>query len=48
MGSYVRVKWRNKIFEGRADQVDEQGNLEIIQTDGSVITVMAGEVTLQL
>jgi len=48
LGSYVRVKWRNKIFEGRADQVDEQGNLEIIQTDGSVITVMAGEVTLQL
>ncbi len=48
LGSYIRVRWKNQIFEGWADKVDEQGNLEIIGTNGNVITVMAGEVTLQL
>ena len=47
LGRNVRVQWRDRRFEGEARGVDEQGNLLLSQPDGSTVTVVAGEVTLQ-
>jgi len=47
LGKSVQVQWRDRMLEGRADSVDEQGNLVLVQPDGTTITVTAGEVTLQ-
>ena len=47
LGKDVRVRWRDQVYEGLAREVDEQGNLVIANADGSTVTVVAGEVTLQ-
>ena len=47
LGRDVRVRWRDQVYEGLAREVDEQGNLVIANDDGSTVTVVAGEVTLQ-
>ena len=48
IGRDVKVQWRSKLLEGRADCVDDQGNLILARPDGSTVTVVAGEVTLQV
>jgi BirA family biotin operon repressor/biotin-[acetyl-CoA-carboxylase] ligase len=48
LGMFVRIGWRDKIIEGTAEAVDDQGNLILRQPDGSTIEVVAGEVTLQV
>ena len=48
LGRTVQVRWGEQLFEGRADRVNEQGNLVLTTPDGSSLTVVAGEVTLQV
>ena len=48
LGRSIQVRWRDKLLEGKASGVNEQGNLLLAQADGSVVTVVAGEVTLQV
>ena len=48
LGRTVQVRWRNQLFEGEASGVDEQGNLLLSKADGSSVTLVAGEVTLQV
>jgi BirA family biotin operon repressor/biotin-[acetyl-CoA-carboxylase] ligase len=48
LGRTVQVRWQDQVFEGRASGVDEQGNLVLARPDGSTVTVVAGEVTLQI
>ena len=47
LGRTVRVAWKERVLEGRAEAVDDQGNLILTAADGRSITVSAGEVTLQ-
>ena len=47
LGRNVQVRWGDRLLEGYARAVDEQGNLLLSQPDGSTVTVVAGEVTLQ-
>ena len=47
LGQSVQVRWSDRVVEGEATGVDEQGNLLLAQPDGSTVTVVAGEVTLQ-
>jgi BirA family biotin operon repressor/biotin-[acetyl-CoA-carboxylase] ligase len=47
LGRIVTVRWQNRVFEGRACCVDGQGNLLVEKDDGSIVTVVAGEVTLR-
>ena len=48
LGKKVRVRWRDQLIEGVAQEVDEQGNLVIAKADGSTVTVVGGEVTTQV
>lgn len=48
LGRRVRVAWRDRMVEGTAESVDEQGNLIVKRMDGSIFTAVAGEVTLQV
>ncbi len=47
VGQRVRVTWGEKVVEGLAKNVDDQGNLVVEGADGARTTVVAGEVTLQ-
>ena len=47
IGNKVRVKWSDRQIEGEAFGVDAYGNLLISNQDGSIVTVVAGDVTLQ-
>ncbi|MCH8309628.1 MAG: biotin--[acetyl-CoA-carboxylase] ligase [Chloroflexi bacterium] len=48
LGKLIQVRWKDDVIEGVADSVDDQGNLILKRPDGSLITVVAGEVTLQV
>lgn len=48
LGKSVRLAWHETVVEGRAEAVDEQGNLIIRLADGSTFTATAGEVTSQV
>ena len=48
LGKWVRLGWQDSIVEGRAEAVDEQGNLILRLADGSSFTATAGEVTSQV
>ena len=48
LGRLIQVRWKDDVIEGIADSVDDQGNLILKRPDGSSITVVAGEVTLQV
>ncbi|MDP6454298.1 MAG: biotin--[acetyl-CoA-carboxylase] ligase [SAR202 cluster bacterium] len=48
LGRLIQVRWKDDVIEGVADSVDDQGNLILKRPDGSSITVVAGEVTLQV
>ena len=47
LGRTVQVRWRDQVLEGRAKAIDDHGNLILEQPDGSTVTALAGEVTLQ-
>ena len=47
LGRDVEVRWRESVVRGRADSVDDQGNLVLTRRDGSTFKATAGEVTLQ-
>ena len=47
LGRSVIVNWRDSTEEGTATGVDEMGNLILTKADGSTMSVVAGEVTLQ-
>ena len=46
LGRQVRVTFRDQVQEGIAEDVDGQGNLILRRSDGSRVTVEAGEVSL--
>jgi BirA family biotin operon repressor/biotin-[acetyl-CoA-carboxylase] ligase len=48
LGRTVRLAWQDNIVEGKAEAVDDQGNLILKLPDGSKFTALAGEVTLQV
>ena len=48
LGKVVQVSWRDHVIEGTAETVDDQGNLVLRKSDGSTVSVVAGEVTLQV
>ncbi len=48
LGRDVKVQWRDRLLEGRAESVDDQGSLVLARPDGTTVTVVAGEVTLQV
>ncbi|MBM3948145.1 MAG: biotin--[acetyl-CoA-carboxylase] ligase [SAR202 cluster bacterium] len=47
LGRKVRVRSHDEVLEGLALRVDEEGNLVLRRPDGSLTTVVAGEVTMQ-
>ena len=48
LGRHVQVRWDQQVEEGLAADVDEEGNLVLERADGSRVTMLAGEVTLQV
>lgn len=48
LGRMVQVRWLDQVVEGKAESIDEQGNLIIKRPDGSTFTAVAGEVTFQI
>ena len=48
LGRTVRIQWQSQVLEGRAEVVDDRGNLILVYPDGSTFTAVAGEVTLQI
>ena len=48
LGRTVQVRWKERVIEGWAESVDDQGNLVLVGADGVTTTVAAGEVTLQV
>ena len=46
LGRDVQVRWGERIEEGRAESVDEGGNLVLVRADGTTFTAVAGDVTL--
>ena len=47
LGRNVQLRWHDQVVEGRAEEVDEQGNLVLRRPDGTAFTAVGGEVTLQ-
>jgi BirA family biotin operon repressor/biotin-[acetyl-CoA-carboxylase] ligase len=47
IGHEVEVRWKDSIDKGMAEDVDTDGNLILRRYDGSVVTLSAGEITLQ-
>ena len=47
LGREVRVTFGDQVYEGAAEDVDRDGNLILVQPDGTRRTVEAGEVTLR-
>lgn len=48
LGRTVQVRWQEQLVEGKAETVDDQGNLILRRADGSNFIAVAGEVTLQV
>ena len=48
LGRHVELRWRDHVLEGLAESVDDQGNLVLLQEDGTRVSVVAGEVTSQV
>ncbi|MFC1925690.1 biotin--[acetyl-CoA-carboxylase] ligase [Chloroflexota bacterium] len=46
LGKLVQVKWGDKIEEGHVESINVDGSLILKRHDGSLITMVAGEVTL--
>ena len=48
LGHDVAVRWGDTVERGRAESVDQDGNLMLRRPDGSLVRVVAGEVTLRV
>lgn len=48
LGQQVKVEWQGRVEEGRATEVDQEGNLLLERSDGSIAILPAGEVTFQV
>ncbi len=48
LGRSVTVTFRDHVYEGVAEDVDREGNLLLRRSDGSVVTLEAGEVSLRI
>lgn len=48
LGKRVTVRWGEMVEEGYAESVDDEGNLLLRRPDGSLVTIVAGDVTLQV
>jgi BirA family biotin operon repressor/biotin-[acetyl-CoA-carboxylase] ligase len=46
LGRRVRASWRDQVYWGQAEDVDELGNLRLRRDDGRLVTLAAGDVTL--
>ena len=46
LGRDIQVRWGERVEEGRAESVDEGGNLLLVKADGTTFTAVAGDVTL--
>ena len=47
LGRTITVRFRDEAFEGVAEDVDPEGNLQLRLPDGNVMTFEAGEVSLR-
>lgn len=47
IGQKVQVTWGDKVMVGVADSVSDNGNLLLRQSEGKLIEIIAGDVTLQ-
>jgi BirA family biotin operon repressor/biotin-[acetyl-CoA-carboxylase] ligase len=47
LGKKVRVGWGERVEEGYAESVDSEGHLLLRRSDGSLLKIAAGEVTLR-
>ena len=48
LGHNVQLKYLGQVISGKAESVDEQGNLIVVRPDASIFRAVAGEVTLQV
>ena len=48
LGRQVEVRWGDEVERGLAEDVDSSGSLVLLRPDGSRVTLVAGEVTLQV
>jgi len=48
LGKQITVKCGEQVWQGYAESVDDEGNLLLRCPDGSLLTIVAGEVTLQV
>lgn len=48
LGQNIRLKSLDQVITGRAESVDEHGNLIVVRPDSSIFIAVAGEVTLQV
>ena len=48
LGKQVRVGMGDQVLEGLAEDVDADGSLLLRRRDGSLVTIVAGDVTLQV
>lgn len=48
LGKQVAVRCGEQVWQGYAESVDDEGNLLLRCPDGSLLTIVAGEVTLQV
>ncbi len=46
LGKRVRASWGDRVEEGYAEAVDEEGGLLLRRSDGSQVKILAGDVTL--
>ena len=48
LGRTVQLTWQGQVVEGKAEAIDQQGNLILKLADGSTFIATAGEVTSQV
>lgn len=46
LGQSIQATWRNEVFTGLAEGIDNLGNLQLRLGDGQLMTLTAGDVTL--
>ena len=48
LGQNISLRYLDQVITGRAESVDEQGNLIVVMPDAAIFRAVAGEVTLQM
>lgn len=48
LGQHISLRYLDQVITGRAESVDEQGNLIVVMPDSSIFRAVAGEVTLRM